>query len=113
MRVVITITVELAVAVWLFRLKSKNAVVTIISVNILTQAILNLFLKRTYAVFRSFNGWIMLIPLEIIIVLVEMLAYTSMLKTEEGQTKKRLAGYAFAANLCSFIVGILLSHLLD
>lgn len=105
-RVVITIGLELLVALW-FGYRSKKAVKIILITNTVTQIALNIVLN-----IANFKGG--LITAAIFYVLAELAVFTAeaivyaikLPKATEKRTGKVRAGlYALAANACSFIVG--------
>ena len=74
-------------------------------INVLTQIFLTASVGQMIQKEGHLYGYFILIPIEIIIFLVEMLAFSLLLK-EYGKARRVI--YAFTANLLSFLAGILL-----
>lgn len=109
-RVVITIGLELLVALW-FGYRNKKAVKIILITNMITQIMLNTVLN-----IANFKGGIITAAIfyalaELAVLTAEAIVYAIKLpKATEKRTGKVHAGlYALAANACSFIVGGLLT----
>lgn len=107
-RMVLTVLLELGVA-WLFRYRTKPLVTRIITVNVVTQILLNLTLV---CIGFKLGGLAVLLAyflLEIPVLLIEMIAYAILLPDHRGGTWWKAVLYAIAANIVSFIVGFRLS----
>ena len=110
-RLVMTLIVEVAIAL-LFRMK-KEGILVVTAVNICTQISLNLFLgmasPHTKPMFFSAGiiGMIGFVPVELVVIIIEAAAYILLLGKKLG--KGRMAGYAVTANLASFVIGVLLA----
>ena len=110
-RLVMTLIVEVAIAL-LFRMK-KEGILVVTAVNICTQISLNLFLgmasPHTKPMFFSAGiiGMIGFVPVELVVIIIEAAAYMLLLGKKLG--KGRMAGYAVTANLASFVIGVLLA----
>ena len=108
-RLIFTIVIEILIAI-LFKFTTKNQIITILLTNILTQVALNIILSLMIY-YYGFN--ILLFPLiiiiELIIFLVEALAYNVVFRKwlKDGR-KKYITTYTFIANALSFILGMLL-----
>lgn len=100
-----TLVVELALAV-AFLMRKKKQLVVIGITNVITQIGLNLFLSTSAA--ASWFGVFFLYPLcEIVVFLLEAEVYTRALR-EDRFDRKWFTLYAFAANLASFLAGLLI-----
>lgn len=121
-RIAATVLVELGVA-WLFKLRKKYQMLTVLAANCATQSALNVALY----VLAYFDGWFLLlflyIPLELIIFFVEWIIYASVIVPRENgeaplyvSAKPISSGYcalySFCANAVSFALGVALSILL-
>ena len=107
-RMVLTVLLELGIA-WLFRYRTKPLVTSIITVNVVTQLLLNMplvFISFKLGVLAVFIAYFLL---EIPVLLIEMIAYAILLPDQRGGTWWKAVLYAIAANLISFIVGFRLS----
>ena len=107
-RMVLTVLLELGIA-WLFRYRTKPLVYRIITVNVVTQILLNLALV---CIGFRLGGLAVLLAyflLEIPVLLIEMIADAILLPDRRGGTWWKAVLYAIAANLVSFIVGFRLS----
>ena len=108
-RVVFTIAVELGVAL-LFGLRQKNVFQFIVTVNIITQIVLNLALNLINFYMGAFAFVFFYILLELAVFGIEAVLYSVRLKKEAA--KSRLVFYAFTANVTSFVFGMLLAYYL-
>ncbi len=107
-RMVLTVLLELGIA-WLFRYRTKPLVTSIITVNVVTQLLLNMpivFISYKLGGLAAFIAYFML---EIPVLLIEAIAYAILLPDHRGGTWWKAVLYAIAANLVSFIVGYRLS----
>jgi len=110
LRVVFTLLIEIGIA-FMFLIKGKKALQTIIITNLLTQLFLNVCIS--YKIIFSGRGLGMLIMiffLEIIIFIVEAIIYSIALKKTNNPpvSTARAVGYAFSANLASFLIGFII-----
>lgn len=123
-RIIATILAELGVA-WLFKLRKKHQILTILIVNIITQIALNVSLY----LINYINGGLLLffiyIPCELAVFVIEAIAYAFILPRYEDPNTRRIYRseetkaiaptngyvvlYAFCANAISFVVGFVLS----
>ncbi len=105
-RVLITLAIEVAIAL-LFGFKQKKQLVTIIIVNVITQLLLNLIF---YKIMADLGPWFLFfyIPLELLIFIVEAVAYCIALRGTGTKVIKTAdcVLYAFLGNFASFIGGI-------
>ena len=112
-RLVLTLALELAVAV-VFGFRAKRQIITIVCMNLITQVGLNQAITHLFPVVSSRCYWPGLLVLEILIFLVEGAVYARLLP----RWKKDPAavchpwGYALAANVASFGVGLILARLI-
>ena len=107
-RMVLTVLLELGIA-WLFRYRTKPLVYRIITVNVVTQILLNLALVCISFKLGVLAVFIAYFLLEIPVLLIEMIAYAILLPDQRGGTWWKAVLYAIAANFVSFIVGFRLS----
>lgn len=108
-RVLLTLAVEFAVA-WLMGYREKRHVKVILSVNLVTQVILNGMLTLWYIFDGPLDALLRLVLAEIVVLVLESVIYVRRLSAD-GQKKGRAVAYAFAANLSSLIAGwILIEH---
>lgn len=112
-RLVLTLALELAVAV-VFGFRAKRQIITIVCMNLITQVGLNQAITHLFPVVSSRWYWPGLLVLEVLIFLVEGAVYARLLP----RWKKDPAavchpwGYALAANVASFGVGLILARLI-
>lgn len=112
-RLVLTLALELAVAV-VFGFRAKRQIITIVCMNLITQVGLNQAITHLFPLVSSRWYWPGLLVLEILIFLVEGAVYAKLLP----RWKKDPAavchpwGYALAANVASFGVGLILARLI-
>lgn len=112
-RLVLTLALELAVAV-VFGFRAKRQIITIVCMNLITQVGLNQAITHLFPLVSSRWYWPGLLVLEVLIFLVEGAVYTKLLP----RWKKDPAavchpwGYALAANVASFGVGLILARLI-
>ena len=88
-----------------FGYRSRRSLLVFLLVNLVTQGGFALYLAVT-VLNHGVSGWSLLfyLPIELIIMVVELLAYRRLL-TEKS--RGRAVGYAVAANVCSAVVGLL------
>lgn len=109
LRVMLTLAVEFAVA-WLMGYREKRHVKVIMSVNLVTQVLLNMLLTLWYIFDGPLDAMIRLFMAEIVVLALESVIYRRRLRVDGKGTGKAVA-YAFAANLSSLIAGwILIEH---
>lgn len=112
-RLVLTLALELAVAV-VFAFRAKRQIITIVCMNLITQVGLNQAITHLFPLVSSRWYWPGLLVLEVLIFLVEGAVYARLLP----KWKKDPAavchpwGYALAANVASFGLGLILSRLI-
>lgn len=112
-RLVLTLALELAVAV-VFAFRAKRQIITIVCMNLITQVGLNQAITHLFPLVSSRWYWPGLLVLEVLIFLVEGAVYAKLLP----RWKKDPAavchpwGYALAANVASFGVGLILAQLI-
>lgn len=109
-RIVLTITVELLVALLFFHAR-KKLFIQISVVNIITQLILNIGLN----IVHINSGWLayilLYILLEFLVFVIEAIAFSVILSRNEeiNYPKLKGVGYALIANIISFVVGFILA----
>ena len=106
-RVVLTLALELAVAVLFGLLRTSKAAAIILCINLVTQAALNLALNAI--AYYHGTGMIVLyyVVLELAVFVVEALAYQKAFGADTPS--KKIITYAFVANAVSFGVGLVLA----
>ena len=107
-RMVLTVLLELGIA-WLFRYRTKPLVTSIITVNVVTQLLLNMPLVFISFKLGGLAAFIAYFLLEIPVLIIEAIAYAIILPDRRGGTWWKAVLYAIAANFVSFIVGFRLS----
>ncbi|MDE6579976.1 MAG: hypothetical protein K2K41_05535 [Ruminiclostridium sp.] len=109
MRVLITLVIEVAIALP-FGFKRKKQLVAIIIINIITQLLLNLIL---YKVMVDMGIWFIFlyIPLELLIFIIEAIIYAFALRDPKNPRADATdcVLYSFLGNSASFIGGALIS----
>lgn len=121
-RIIATVLIELGLA-WLFKLRKKYQILTILIANIITQALLNVSLYLLNYFDGSFIPMLIYIPSELAVFVIESIAYTAIFVPRENNDAPLYANaspvssgycalYAFCANAISFALGIALSFLL-
>ena len=109
-RIVLTITVELLVALLFFHAR-KKLFIQISVVNIITQLLLNIGLN----IIQFNSGWLayilLYILLEFLVFVIEAIAFSVILSRNEeiNYPKLKGVGYALIANIISFVVGFILA----
>ncbi len=112
-RLSLTLVIELVLAV-MFCFRAKRQIITIVCMNLITQVGLNQAITHLFPLVSSRWYWPGLLVLEVLIFLVEGAVYTKLLP----RWKKDPAavchpwGYALAANVASFGVGLILARLI-
>ena len=107
-RMVLTVLIELGIA-WLFHYRTKSLVDCIVTVNVVTQILLN---AAIFCISFMFGGLVSLIAyflLEIPVLVIEAIAYAILLPDHRGGTWWKAVLYAITANAVSFVVGFRLS----
>ena len=112
-RIVLTITLELAIALF-FGYREKKALGFLAIVNVITQVVLNVALNIINYRSGSMGFTFAFICMEIVVFAIEAIAYKSLLKrfSTVEQEKRRGVSYALVANTASFAIGLWLAHLI-
>jgi hypothetical protein len=99
---VITIVIEVGIA-WLFRLRSKNELLTIILINVITNPLLNylLLINDHFHLVNQTN--VLILVLEICVVLAEWRLLLWVLR----QGVKKILVLSLTMNACSYLAGLL------
>lgn len=105
-RIALTVLIEIGVALG-FGYRGKRALRLILIMNIITQILLNALIAAGDYKLGAFGAILAIIAGEIAVLIVEALVYSAKLpKLTEPSTKSAKAfGYAFTANLASFLGG--------
>lgn len=111
-RIVLTVLIEIGVALG-FGYRGKRALRLILIMNIITQILLNALIAVGDYKLGAFGAILAIVAGEIAVLIVEALVYSAKLpKIAEQRTKSgRAFGYAFIANLASFLGGGVLMFL--
>lgn len=112
-RIVLTLLIEFAVAL-LFGYRQKKLLSALMIVNIVTQIALNVSLNVINYQSGSLAFTFYYILLEIAVFVVEAFLYCALLRRygETGESGGKVVGYAFCANLLSFLSGLILAHVI-
>lgn len=102
-----TLIVE-GILLWLFGFRSRRNVAVFLIVNLVTQAALHILVgSAILSVDAHYLYYLMLVPVEVLILLAEAIAYGLLLR---DQKPGRRVGYAVCANLASYAAGFLPLH---
>lgn len=102
-----TLVVE-GILLWLFGFRSRRSVAVFLIVNLVTQAALHILVgSAILSVGAHYLYYLMLVPVEVLILLVEAIVYGLLLR---DQKPGRRVGYAVCANLASYAAGFLPLH---
>ena len=98
------------ILLWLFGFRTKRDWLVFLLVNLVTQAALHILVgSAILSVGAHYLYYLMLLPVEVLILLVEAIAYRFLLR---DQKPGRRVGYAICANLASYAAGFLPLHLI-
>ena len=113
-RTIITILIELAIGIFLFKFSQREQVRCILIVNVVTQLALNIVLNLINYNNGPSNFTFWLFVLETVVFLVESAIYTRFIGNASGADVKegKIVLYAFAANAASLAAGLLLAHII-
>jgi hypothetical protein len=101
--IVLTLIIELLVLL-AFGYREKKSYIKVGIVNIITQILLQALVLYGYVfVWNVFGAFMFLILGEIVVLIIEIIAYQIILKEK---SKWRAVGYAFLANFLSFVLGL-------
>ncbi len=106
-RIIITIIIEMVVAL-IFGFRGKKQLLLLITVNTLTQIILNILLNV------NFSGKDLYFVFELLVVVIEAVLYCLFMNkwTQRKRTKTYFITYSVVANTVSFVAGLILSKLI-
>lgn len=106
-RIVITLAAEMLLA-FLLGFSERRALLLLLWVNLATQVLLNLFLNLIHFLEGNDAFVIGYILLELLVFATEAFLYCRLMKTRENapRSNRFYIGYAFAANLFSFVAGL-------
>lgn len=110
-RIILTLLVELTLAIFFFSKKSKIFKIIVI-INVITQVILNVVLNIVYYYNGGLSYLLVYIPLELLVILIEALTYIIIFKSSKEEIAKpvfKAISYALIANIASFCLGIVLA----
>lgn len=110
-RIIITVLLELGIA-WLFGFRKKKQILVIGVTNVVTQTGLNLLLNLIHYNSGSFALVFHYIWLEVLVFVIEGVVYAVFLKRLLTESQKKLHPwlYALAANVVSFLVGLMIAE---
>ena len=112
-RIALTVLIEMGVALW-FGYRGKRELRLILIINIITQVLLNALIAYGDNVFGGLGAVFAYIFGEIVVFIVEAIVYSVKLPTiSEVCTSRGGVGYAFVANLASFLGGGVLMFFTD
>lgn len=113
-RIALTVLIEIAVALWL-GYRGKRELKLILITNIITQVLLNVLIAASDYSLGVFGAICAYIAGEIAVFIAEAMVYYAKLpRVTEPKTKNgRAVGYAFTANLASFLGGGALLYVTD
>lgn len=112
-RIVLTIILELVIAL-LFGYRRKKQFAFIAVVNIITQIGLNVLLNIINYNQGQWSFTFFYVLLEMAIIVVEAVLFAALMQkfSDAPQKKGKAIGYAFAANIASFALGLWIAHLI-
>ena len=112
-RIVLTITLELAIALF-FGYREKKALGFLAIVNVITQVVLNVALNIINYRSGSMGFTFAFICMEILVFAIEAIIYKASLHrfSEKEKAHRRGVTYAMVANTASFAIGLWLAHLI-
>ena len=113
-RIIITIVIEMAVALIFFGLRNKRQLLLLIGVNISTQVILNILLNITNYISGELAFIFIYILLELTVFVIESIVYCLFMNrlTDNPKNTKFYIFYSFLANAVSFGSGIIIAKIL-
>ena len=101
--IVLTLIIELLVLL-AFGYREKKVYIKVGIVNIITQILLQALVLYGYVfVWNVFGAFAFLITGEVVVLIIEIIAYQIILKEK---SRWRAVGYAFLANFLSFVLGL-------
>ena len=101
---ILTIIIELAISI-IIGIRKRNDIITIITVNTLTNPIVVFIANIIYTLENALLYWIIVIAMEIIVVFIEGKIYNKILKFEKISGLK----LSFINNVVSFGTGLIIS----
>ena len=112
-RIVITILVELGVAL-LFGYRERRLLWFLLEVNVVTQVVLNVALNVANYRSGAYSFVFTYVLAELAVLALESVLYAVRFPTlsEKPQSRQKVLGYAFLANLTSFAAGLGIAHLI-
>ena len=103
-RVILTLVLE-GIVFWLFGFRKKSSWIAFLSINIVTQICLNVWLVGITTPFTSYPLFTLIVG-EFFVFMAEMIAFTLIVQEKPGVSRGlRLLCYAFVANLVSLVAG--------
>lgn len=105
-RIVLTVLIEIGIALW-FGYRGKRELRLILIINIITQVLLNVLIAVADHSLGAFGVMFAYVVGEIVVFIAEAAVYYANLPriTEPKTRNARAVGYAFTANLASFLGG--------
>jgi len=110
-RIIATIAIELGIA-WLFGFRTKKQVYIICVTNIVSNTLLNIALSITDYVYGAMAFALLYVLLEIVVFVVEGCVFASWLPRYRENPEKKAHPWLFAlaANIASFVIGMLVAR---
>ncbi len=112
-RILLTILVEMAIGL-AFGFRKKKALLVLIAVNTVTQILLNIALNVINFHAGEWAFVFFYVLLEMAVFIIEAILYSVTLRrmSEPARPVRFYVGYAFLANAVSFVVGLILAHVI-
>ncbi len=113
-RILITIAIEMAIAMLVFGFREKKQLQVLIVVNCVTQILLNVILNVTSYMSGAWAFIAAYVFFETIVFVIEAVVYCIWLRKVSGFPRKKrvFVAYAWVANTASFIAGIIIARLI-
>ena len=110
-RTCITVALEVGIAL-LFRLRQKKVLLIIVIANVITQLLLNVALNVYAVIHYTFSFIDFYLQLEVCVFVIEAILYCLLLNryTEKAHKQAYYVAYSLAANVVSFLAGVVLAY---
>jgi len=103
LRIVLTLIIELFI-LYLFLYREKSSFIKALIVNLITHTALTITLFVAFYTSGAWTNVFLIIPLEILVIIVEVISYRYLLK-EQSTTKSSI--YAVVANVATIAIGLI------
>ena len=107
LRVIATVAIELAI-LYQFKFRKRETFIRVGIVNVITQVVLSILVISAFLAGGTFFYIIALILLEVVVLIVEFIAYLILIK---AKSKWKLLLYVITANFASVILGTIITLL--